>query len=155
MDKEPWGEISVCAKDLIRQLIVLDPDSRLEPCTALLHSWFKGSAKAQKQQTVVFAEQNHLMQVFKLNLKTNKSKLVRKLESQPDLDSPLLESDSKRFFRESNSEYHSLQELPSAPGNGSFNQMLRQLTRQENHRKHSFEHESMKMNVNRTNSTVN
>lgn len=155
MEKEPWGEISHCAKDLIRKLIVLDPDSRLEPGTALLHSWFKGSAKAKQQHTVEMAYQNHLMQIFKMNLKSNKSKLVRKPESQPELDSPLIESDSKRFIRENSSESHSLQELPSSAGTGSFNQILRQLTRQENHRKPSFEPESMKMNINRTNSTVN
>lgn len=154
-DKEPWGEISPCAKDLIRKLIVLDPDSRLEPSAALLHPWFKGSAKAQQQHTVEVAHQNHLMQIFKMNLKSNKLKLVRKPESQPELDSPLIESDSKRIIRENSSECYSLQELPSSAGAGSFNQILRQLTRQENPRKHSFEHESMKTNINRTNSTVN
>ena len=155
MDKEPWGEISPSAKDLIRKLLVLDPDSRLEPSAALLHPWFKGSAKAQQQHTVASAEQNHLMQVFKMNLKTNKLKLVRKPETQHELDSPLLESGSKRILRERSSECHSLQELPSNPGAGSFNQILRQLTRQENPRKHSYEHDSMKTNINRTNSTVN
>lgn len=54
MDKEPWGSISNAAKNLIRNLIVLDPDMRIEPDVALAHKWFKNSKEAKQQQAVLF-----------------------------------------------------------------------------------------------------
>jgi serine/threonine protein kinase len=40
MEKEPWENISVEAKDLIAGLIVVDPDQRQSPEDALSHAWF-------------------------------------------------------------------------------------------------------------------
>lgn len=47
-DDEVWGHVSADAKDLIKQLLVVEPRKRLTAVEALQHAWFKSELRGDK-----------------------------------------------------------------------------------------------------------
>jgi len=54
-----WNRISVHAKDLVKKLLVVDPDKRLSANDMLLHNWFvKDKATCSRAHDIMFGSEN-------------------------------------------------------------------------------------------------
>eukprot|EP01121_Diplochlamys_sp_Union-15-3_P004030 TRINITY_DN139_c0_g1_i1.p1 TRINITY_DN139_c0_g1~~TRINITY_DN139_c0_g1_i1.p1 ORF type:complete len:395 (-),score=72.61 TRINITY_DN139_c0_g1_i1:61-1218(-) len=83
-----WDHVSDSAKDLIRHLLVVDPEKRLTANQALEHEWFKKQAKNST------SSQRNVHESFKSKLSTHNS--FRKAMSQSKKDQSDNRSSSKK-----------------------------------------------------------
>ncbi|KAG7397724.1 hypothetical protein PHYBOEH_000263 [Phytophthora boehmeriae] len=72
-DNDGWGTISEGAKDLVRHLLVLDPDDRFSMAQVLEHPWITGSSVAPASELPLSPSIHHELAKYREHTKQHKA----------------------------------------------------------------------------------